>query len=248
MYTQKTIQTIIRDVRRKKISPRSAYAKLKNLPYESFSYARIDHHRHFRKGFPEAVYAPGKNFEQLTGIIHSIQKSGQPLIITRLEPGTALKLKEVFPALNYERQSKIAFFKKKKASRGVRPVAVLTAGTGDIPVAEEAAVTLELLGQPVRRFYDCGVAGLHRLIDHLPALRKCRAVICIAGMEGALASLVAGLIEKPVVAVPTSVGYGAHFKGLAPLLTMINSCAQGIAIVNIDNGFGAACFTSLISK
>ena len=133
-------------------------------------------------------------------------------------------------------------------STQAKAIAVLTAGTGDLPVAEEAAVTLEILGQKVKRSYDCGVAGLHRLMDQIPQLKKCRAIICIAGMEGALASLVAGLVDKPVIAVPTSVGYGAHFKGIAPLLTMINSCAQGVAVVNIDNGFGAACFASLISK
>ena len=216
MYTKKTIQKIIRDVQRKKLTSRQAFAKLKNLPYESFGYARIDHHRHFRKGFPEAVYAPGKTYSQLVGIIQSIEKSGQPLIITRLKPSLARKLKAQFSKLQFDVEAQIAFSKIRYRPVKTKPIAVLTAGTGDLPVAEEAAVTLEILGQRVKRSYDCGIAGLHRLMDQIPQLRKCRAIICIAGMEGALASLVAGLVDKPVIAVPTSIGYGAHFKGIAP--------------------------------
>ncbi len=245
-YTQAALQKIIRDVRGRKLTTEKAFSKLKNLPYESFSFARVDHHRHFRKGFPEAVYAPGKTLSQLEKIIHSILRSGHGLIVTRLEAGIWKKLRKKFSSLHYEPEARLAYVGKRSVSQKSRPVAILTAGTSDIPVAEEAAVALELVGRKVLRLYDCGVAGLHRVFDQLPRLEKCSAIICIAGMDGVLPSVVGGLVSKPVIAVPTSVGYGANFQGLAPLLTMLNSCAQGVAVMNIDNGFGAACFASMI--
>jgi len=248
VFTRKAIKRIIHDIQQSKVTTRQALSRLKNLPYESFPFAKIDHHRHFRKGFPEAVYAPGKTLDQLVRIIQSIQKSGQNVIVTRLEDETWTSLKPMFPALHYSKEGRIAYGHKKAVSKKGKPIAILTAGTSDLPVAEEAALTLELVGRKVNRFYDCGIAGLHRLVDQIPKLEKCDAIICIAGMEGALASVVAGLVTKPVVAVPTSVGYGANFKGIGPLLTMLNSCAQGVAVVNIDNGFGAACFASLVTR
>ena len=263
--TQKTIERILKQVESRKISSAQAFGKLRNLPYETFSFARVDHHRSLRKGFPEAVYAPGKTLAQLEKIIGSIRKSGQSLIVTRLEEEIYQKLAKKIPGLRYSKEGRIAYFKP-PGKNGVHSsslslttsmtrtrndeqaaIAILTAGTSDIPVAEEAAVTLKLIGKKVDRIYDCGVAGLHRLLDQLPKLNEVRAIICVAGMEGALASVVAGLVDKPVIAVPTSVGYGANFKGLAALLTMLSSCAQGIAVVNIDNGFGAACFAASIT-
>lgn len=254
--TQKTIEKILREVATRKLSSRRAFQRLKNLPYESFSFAKIDHHRTLRKGFPEAVYAPGKSIPQLEKIINSVKKSGQNLIVTRLEKKVYQSLRKKYPALCYSGDARIAYWRQKRAKtnapfgkNGRLPfVAILTGGTSDLPVAEEAAVTLGLIGREVIRIYDCGVAGLHRLLDQLPKLEEVKAIICVAGMEGALASVVAGLTDRPVIAVPTSVGYGASFKGIAPLLTMLNSCAQGVAVVNIDNGFGAACFAASITS
>ena len=248
--TKETIQKILKRVESHKLSSRRAFEKLKNLPYESFSFAKIDHHRHFRKGFPEAVYAPGKAQAQLEKIIRAIQKSGHSLIVTRLEGKVFRALRRKIKDLRYSEEARIAFFRPKKqweTNGHAKPaVAILTGGTSDLPIAEEAAVTLELIGLKPLRIYDCGVAGLHRLLDQLPKIKEVKAILCVAGMEGALPSVVAGLTDKPVIAVPTSVGYGASFKGIAPLLTMLNSCAQGVAVVNIDNGFGAACFAASI--
>ena len=250
--THQTIEKILKQVETRRLSSRKAFEKLKNLPYETFSFARIDHHRSFRKGFPEAVYAPGKSLPQLKKIVGSVKRSGHNLIVTRLEENIYRALRKKFKTLRYSKEGRIAhlgtagkFFSKNDRSNSI---AILTAGTSDLPVAEEAALTLELIGRRVIRIYDCGVAGLHRLLDQLPQLEKVNAIICVAGMEGALASVVAGLTDKPVIAVPTSVGYGASFEGIAPLLTMLNSCAQGIAVVNIDNGFGAACFAASVTQ
>ena len=249
--THQVIEEVLKRVGSRKLSPRKAFEKLKNLPYETFRFARIDHHRSLRKGFPEAVYAPGKTLGQLEKIIRSIRDSGENLIVTRLEEKIYKSLRKNFPRLRYSEESRIAYFYSRPLSgqNGHAPaIAVLTGGTSDLPVAEEAALTLELIGKKAVRIYDCGVAGLHRLLDELARLKEVKAIICVAGMEGALPSVVAGLTDKPVVAVPTSVGYGASFKGIAPLLTMLNSCAQGVAVVNIDNGFGAACFASQITS
>jgi NCAIR mutase (PurE)-related protein len=251
--TGRAVEKILRQVESRRLTSRRAFEKLKNLPYETFTFARVDHHRNFRKGFPEAVYAPGKTLAQLEKIIRSIRKSGQSLIVTRLEEKSYGALKKKFKELRYSEEGRIAYFKRGKGDShlqngGLPSVAVLTGGTSDLPVAEEAALTLELIGRKAIRIYDCGVAGLHRLFDQLPRLREVKAIICVAGMEGALASVVAGLTDKPVIAVPTSVGYGASFKGIAPLLTMLNSCAQGVAVVNIDNGFGAACFAASVTS
>ena len=245
--TRDRIEKILRQVESRKLSSRRAFEKLKNLPYETFSFARVDHHRSLRKGFPEAVYAPGKTLPQLEKILRSVKDSGQNLIVTRLEKKTYGALKKKISGLRYSEEARIAYLLQ-LATNGIlpKPVAVLTGGTGDIPVAEEAAISLSLMGCEPVRIYDCGVAGLHRLLDEVPRLEKARAIICVAGMEGALASVVSGLVDKPVIAVPTSVGYGASFKGIAPLLAMLNSCAPGVAVVNIDNGFGAACFAAAV--
>ncbi|MBI4550138.1 MAG: nickel pincer cofactor biosynthesis protein LarB [Candidatus Omnitrophica bacterium] len=250
MYSERAVKATLQALKAGRISEKAAFKKLKNLPYEAFGFARVDHHRFFRKGFPEVIYAPGKTPEQIVKIFRSIRKAGHPPLVTRVSPELYAKLRRALPGLRYSEAGRIVYARfaggRRPEQRSAGPVAVLTAGTSDIPVAEEAAVTLEAIGRPVRRIYDCGVAAIHRLFDKLPELEECRAVICVAGMEGALVSVVAGLISKPVIAVPTSVGYGAHFEGLAPLLSMINSCAQGVVLVNIDNGFGAACFASMI--
>lgn len=245
MYSEKALRQILKEVRARRISEERALSRLKNFPYEVLQFARVDHHRHFRKGFPEVIYSPGKTVEQMAVIVRSIDKSGQPVLLTRLEPAIYKKLKKKCPKLIYDPQGRVAYQGKKKGAKGV-PVAVVTAGTSDIPVAEEAAITLEIMGRPVQRIYDCGVAAIHRLFDRLHEMQEVSSIICVAGMEGALVSVLTGMVGKPVIAVPTSVGYGANFKGLAALLTMINSCAQGSVVVNIDNGFGAACFASMI--
>ena len=245
MYSQESIQKILEGLSKKKISLQSAFQKLKHLSYESLGFAKLDHHRSLRKNLPEVVYAPGKSVEQLLKITKAFLKSDAPLLITRLEEKGFKALRKKFPKLAYAKKARIAYSgARKKIFKG--SIAVVTGGTSDMPVAEEAAVTLEILGHQVERFYDCGVAGLHRLLDHLPKIEKSNVIICIAGMEGALPSVLAGLVSKPVIAVPTSVGHGSHFKGIAPLLTMLNSCAQGVAVVNIDSGFSAACFASLV--
>ncbi len=249
--TQKTIEKILKQVASRRLSSRKAFERLKALPYETFSFARIDHHRSLRKGFPEAVYAPGKSFAQLEKIIGSIKRAGQNLIVTRMEEGVYRKLKRKFPTLRYSKEARIGYLRKRESfskNGRIASIAVLTGGTSDLAVAEEAALALELMGRQAVRIYDCGVAGLHRLFDQLPRLKEVKAIICIAGMEGALASVVAGLTDRPVIAVPTSVGYGASFKGIAPLLAMLNSCSQGVAVVNIDNGFGAACFAATVTS
>ena len=246
MYTKQAIQKILEQVAKNKISPAKAYEKLKHLPYETLPFAKLDHHRTIRKNLPEVVYAPGKTLSQLNQLVRALGKTDTAILVTRLEEKKFRQLKRLHPKLSYSKPGQIAFtnHRPKKAARGL--VSIVTAGTSDIPVAEEARITLETLGRGVLSFYDLGVAGLHRLLDHLKEIQSADVVICIAGMEGALPSVLAGLISKPIIAVPTSVGYGANFKGIAPLLTMLNTCAQGVAVVNVDSGFNAACFAHLV--
>ena len=245
MYTKQAIQKILDRVSKSKISPQKAYDKLKHLSYESLGFAKIDHHRPVRKNLPEVVYAPGKTSNQLNLIVRALTTKGQTVLVTRLDEKKFKQLKKTHPKLSYSKAGQIAYSNHRQKS-GVGKVAIITAGTSDIPVAEEARITLEAVGRRASTFYDLGVAGLHRLLDQLPEIESSDAVICIAGMEGALPSVLAGLISRPIIAVPTSVGYGANFKGLAPLLTMLNTCAQGVAVVNVDSGFNAACFAHLI--
>lgn len=246
MYSKKAIEGVLEKLKCGKITVEKALESLKHLSYESLSFANLDHHRSFRKGFPEAVYAPGKSLEQLEKIIGRLKGTKYPTIITRLEPNYFNKLKKKFPKLRYSREGRLAFLKWKLDEKVEGGISIITAGTGDIPVAEEAAVTLELIGCKVKRVYDCGVAGIHRLVDKIKEIRDTDAVICVAGMEGALPSVVAGLTDKPVIAVPTSVGYGTSLGGITPLFSMLNACSQGVAVVNIDNGYGAACFARAV--
>ncbi|MBL7070122.1 MAG: nickel pincer cofactor biosynthesis protein LarB [Candidatus Omnitrophica bacterium] len=222
--------------------------KQKNLGFCDLGFAKLDLDRVNRRGYQEVVYSPGKTREQLKIICREFKKNKQDLLLTRLERNIYLFLKKSIPGLRFHSQAKLGFLKSNQAPKKKGEVAVVSAGTADIPVAEEAAVTLEVMGNRVSRFYDVGVAGVHRLMQNLEPLRRANVVVVVAGMEGALASLVSGLVRSPIVAVPTSCGYGANFKGLSALLTMLNSCSPGVSVVNIDNGFGAGYFASLINK
>ncbi len=222
---------------------------LKNLPYEDMGYANIDQHRNLRTGQPEVVFGQGKTPEQIAGIAARMAASNGRILVTRANAGAFQAVKAVLPQAAYHESCRIITVGEMPDTKNQEhPIAVVTAGTSDIPVAEEAAVTAEFFGSRVERIFDVGVAGIHRLLDRIDRIRNADVVIVIAGMEGALASVVGGLVEAPVIAVPTSVGYGASFGGLAALLSMLNSCANGIGVVNIDNGYGAACLADKIHQ
>ena len=231
------------------VAVEQAVEALKTLPFEDLGFARVDHHRRLRTGLPEVIFSPGKTVDQIAAIARRLSADGHHVLMTRLEADRADALRSLLPALRYYAEARLA-------SLGQPPgpppeqgsLLVVAAGTADFPVAEEAAVSAELLGNQVERLYDVGVAGLHRLLDSLDRLRAASVLIVVAGMEGALPSVVGGLVERPVIAVPTSVGYGASFQGLAALLAMLNSCASGITVVNIDNGFGAAAAATLMNR
>ncbi|MDH4223058.1 MAG: nickel pincer cofactor biosynthesis protein LarB [candidate division Zixibacteria bacterium] len=249
MNPEKLIE-LLNKVKNKKITPQKALDKLKTLPFEDLGFARVDLHRHLRKGFPEVIYGQGKEVEQIVRIAQKIKKSGSVAIATRIEKEIYKKLKIHFPEAEYFPQSRIFVLRPERKGRMKLKgsILIISAGTSDIPVAEEAALTCEVMGNKVQRLYDVGVAGIHRFFAHLDKLKKARVIIVVAGMEGALPSVVGGLVDKPVIAVPTSIGYGASFGGVAPLLAMLNSCASGVTVVNIDNGFGAGCAASLINQ
>ncbi|MEI6863095.1 MAG: nickel pincer cofactor biosynthesis protein LarB [Candidatus Omnitrophota bacterium] len=220
---------------------------MRHSGYKDLGFAKVDVHRHMRKGFPEVIYGAGKTREEIVKIAKRIVAHNGILLITRSDKKTYGFIKDLYPGAKfYPRAGVISY-----TTKSIRPkrgkILVVTAGTSDISVAEEAIATLEAMGEKAEALYDVGVAGMHRLIDKRKTLERASVIIVIAGMEGALASVVSGLVSKPVIAVPTSVGYGASFKGIAPLLTMLNSCSPGIAVVNIDNGFGAGYFASLIN-
>jgi NCAIR mutase (PurE)-related protein len=223
-----------------------ALDRLRTLPYEDLGFAEVDHHRPLRTGSPEVVLGQGKTPEQIAAIAERLARSGR-LLVTRATPEAYRAVKERLPGAVYHAEARAITLDTVGAPR-LPGVAVCCAGTSDLPVAEEAAVTAEIMGAAASRYYDIGVAGLHRLLDKLDALRRANAVVVVAGMEGALPSVVAGLVPCPVIAVPTSVGYGASFQGLAPLLAMLNACAPGVAVVNIDNGFGAGYLAALINR
>jgi NCAIR mutase (PurE)-related protein len=241
------LENLLKKVYAGRLTPEKALAALKHYPYQDLKYAKVDHHRELRKGFPEIIYGLGKSDAQILGISREIVKKGGNLLVTRVEPATYRKIRKAIPGARYQAEGKIVYLKKAPVAPGKGLIVVLTAGTSDVPVAEEAAVTCDMLGNKIVRIYDAGVAGLHRLLGEYDKLSKARVIIAVAGMEGALPSVVAGLVAVPVIAVPTSVGYGASFKGLAALLAMLNSCPGGVGVVNIDNGFGAAYLASLIN-
>ncbi len=229
------------------MSSKKALESLKDYPYQDLGFAKVDHHREVVKGYPEIVYGLGKTPDQIVGISREIIKSGSNLLVTRIEPDVYARIKGRLRGTTYSPAARTVTLLQNPAPPGRGKIAVITAGTSDIPVAEEAAVTAEILGNAIERIFDVGVAGLHRLLNHYGKIQEARVIITVAGMEGALPSVVAGLVSVPVIAVPTSVGYGASFKGLAALLAMLNSCPGGVGVVNIDNGFGAAYLASLIN-
>ncbi len=232
---------------RKEITPQQALEKLQDFPYQDLSFAKVDHAREVRRGMPEVIFGQGKTPEQLLKIASAILKKGSNLLITRLSPENYRKIRTRLKNCHYHEQARCLTFIKNRPLEGKGRVAVISAGTSDVPVAEEAALTAEFFGNVVDRVYDVGVAGLHRLLAHLDLIKQARVLVVVAGMEGALPSVVAGLVRAPVIAVPTSVGYGASFQGLSALLAMLNSCPGGVAVVNIDNGFGAGYLASLIN-
>jgi len=243
-----SIKELLQQVQDGKLAVHDAVEKLKHLPSEDLGFANIDYHRELRRGYPEIIFAEGKTIPQITGILQSMMKRDNNIMITRATPEDFRAVQEIEPAAVYHEQARIISVIRKKPDSPETDIPVVTAGTSDIPVAEEAAVTAEILGNRVNRIFDVGVAGIHRLVGRIDEIKQSRVVIVIAGMEGALASILAGLIDKPIVAVPTSVGYGANLQGLTPLLAMLTSCAGGIAMVNIDNGFGAGYYASMINK
>lgn len=246
--TGKEVEKLLNEVKRGTTTVEKAMEVLKSFPYTDLGYARIDHHREMRTGYPEIVYCAGKTVGQVSGIFKVMIEKENNVIGTRATREMYDAVKKLTVKAVYHNEARIISVQKKKPEAPKTKIAVITAGTSDIPVAEEAAVTAELLGNNVERIYDAGVAGIHRLVDKLPEIRKCRVVIVIAGMEGALASVVGGLVDMPVIAVPTSVGYGANFGGISALLAMLTSCSSGVTVVNIDNGFGAGFSASMINR
>ena len=242
------VEKLLVEVKNGKTSIEEALAILKNFPYTDLGFARIDHHREMRTGYPEIIYCSGKSVEQVREIFRVMSEKENNVIGTRANDDMFKAVKSISAEAVYYPVARIISLQKKKPEIAATRVAIITAGTSDMPVAEEAAITAELLGNNVLRIYDAGVAGIHRLVDKLPEIRNCRVIIVIAGMEGALASVVGGLVDKPVIAVPTSIGYGANFGGISALLAMLTSCSTGVTVVNIDNGFGAGFAASMINK
>jgi NCAIR mutase (PurE)-related protein len=243
-----TLRRLLHDVKSGATSPEAAAGRLRNLPFEDLGFAKVDHHRALRRGFPEAIFGAGKTQEQIAAIVAAIAGRGQNALVTRTTAVVHAHVAAAHPGARFHEAARCLTLEVAPAPplRGL--VAVLCAGTSDIPVAEEAALTASFHGATVDRIYDVGVAGLHRLLDKAESIRKASVVIVAAGMEGALPSVVGGLVDTPVIAVPTSIGYGASFQGLAALLAMLNSCASGVAVVNIDNGFGAGHLAALILR
>lgn len=245
-----TLRSVLQQLQSGGLDVDSAVDRLKLLPYEDLGFARLDHHRAMRRGFPEVVFGVGKTVEQLVAIVAAILRSGNTLLVTRIEATTADEVRAEFTDdLEYNAAARCLYFEPKaRIDRGRGFVAVISAGTSDQPVAEEAALTAELMGNRVERVFDVGVSGLHRTLSHLELLREAEVLVVVAGMEGALPSVIGGLVAKPVIGVPTSVGYGASQGGMTALMAMLNSCAAGVTVVNIDNGFGAGYAASLANR
>ena len=245
---QSELKDILNKVSRGEMSAEDALVKIKRAPFEDLGFAKIDHHRAVRQGAAEVIYGAGKTAEQIEKIASAMLRNGQKtVIITRVDKDKADELKDRLPLI-YFTEARIAVAGEMPVPQTESKIIVATGGTSDIPVAEEAAVTAEAMGNRVIRLYDVGVAGLHRLLAHSEDIMSARAIVAVAGMEGALASVIGGLADCPVIAVPTSVGYGASFGGISALLSMLNSCASGVSVVNIDNGFGAGYLASMINK
>ena len=244
------LQQLLENVKSGDVNIEEAVQQIRRLPFEDVDFAKIDHHRQLRCDFAEVIYCPGKTTEQITEIFSRLAAKDNNVLATRAEQQVfdALKKTKKFKNLRYEKQARMIVLEQKPLQKSEGLIVIVTAGTADVPVASEAKVTAELMGQRTEMICDVGVAGLHRLLGYLEILQKANVVIVVAGMEGALASVVGGLVSCPVIAVPTSVGYGASFEGLSAHLTMLNSCAAGVTVVNIDNGFGAGFTAGLINR
>lgn len=249
LLDQATLRQLLQQVASGEVEAEAAFRRLKDLPYEDLGFAKLDHHRGIRSGFPEVVYCPNKTTEQIVAIMKRLADRSQNVLATRASSATYQAVAEVLPLAEYHPEAKaITVWRDRSTAYGEGLVLVVSAGTADMAVAEEAALTAAIMGNAVERIYDVGVAGIHRLLDKRDRLQQARVVVVVAGMEGALASVVGGLVDVPVIAVPTSVGYGANFQGLSALLGMLTSCAAGVTVVNIDNGFGAGYAASLINR
>lgn len=243
------VRRLLNEVREGKLPVDDALRALKTLPYEDIGFACIDHHRSLRKGLSEVIYGEGKKAEDIIAIMEKMKAQGENILVTRVNPAKAGKIQEEFPGSAYHATARALTLDHRRKSPGGRgEILVITAGTSDIPVAEEAAVTGRFMGNVVDTLYDVGVSGVHRVLGHREKLMNASVIIVVAGMEGALPSVVGGLVDCPVIAVPTSVGYGASFQGITALLGMLNSCAAGVMVVNIDNGFGAGYAASVINR
>lgn len=243
---KKEILTWLQSIASGEMTPEEVYQRLEGFPYKDIGFAKIDFHRGLRNGNVEVVYCPGKTADQIVSIFKVLAESAQNVIATRAKRQVYKRLKEVVDEAIYFETAKIVAVWRQK-SEGLGRIGIISAGTADLAVAEEAAITAEIMGSKVERIFDVGVAGIHRLLDKKSILDQCKVLVVVAGMEGALASVVGGLVSQPIIAVPTSIGYGAHFQGLTPLLSMLNSCASGVGVVNIDNGFGAGLLAHRIN-
>jgi len=246
--TEDQVRNILNEHKSGGLSLDEALARLRALPFEDLGFANIDHHRTLRQGFPEVVFGSGKTVDQVGRIVEAMHRHDHNILITRASAQHFERVKQIAPEAEFHEGARAIAVLKDKAIHGKGTVMVVSAGTSDMPVAEEAVVTLRVMGNHVESLYDVGVAGLHRLLDRRDRLSEARVVIVVAGMEGALPSVVGGLVSVPVIAVPTSIGYGASFNGIAALLGMLNSCASNVTVVNIDNGFGAGVVASLINR
>lgn len=245
---ERQIKELLENVKNGDIEVNEAMSKLKDLPFEDLGFAKIDHHRGIRNGYPEVIYCEGKTTEHIRAIVEKMILRGSNVLGTRADKEVYEAIKDLSDDVQYFEIARIIVVKQKETPKTLNKILVATGGTSDMAVAEEAAITAEMLGNTVERLYDVGVAGIHRLLSHRQKLDDASVIIVAAGMEGALASVVGGLVDKPVIAVPTSIGYGANFGGLAALLAMLNSCASGVGVVNIDNGFGAGYLASTINR
>lgn len=246
MMSERILQ-LLRQVRQGHLSIEAALRQLRSLPFEDLGFAFPDHHRSLRQGFPEVILCEGKSLAQIRAIAHSLLQHGGPFLATKATPAIARMIRRLAPRARFYREARVVAIPPRPWTRRGH-VLVISAGTADIPIAEEARVTAEIMGSKVERLYDVGVAGLHRLLGHTNHLFSARVIVVVAGMDGVLPSVVGGLVSCPVIAVPTSQGYGSSFRGLSALLTMLNSCAAGVGVMNIDNGFGAGCLAHRINR
>lgn len=242
------LKELLQHVKEGKVEIDDALNKLKKLPFDDLGYAKVDNHRNLRNGYPEVIFSEGKSIDHIKGIVQSMMDRNNNIMATRASKEVYEAIKEIADDVTYYEQARIVVVNRREIVVTEKTIAVVAAGTSDLAVAEEAAITAEVLGNKVDRIYDVGVAGIHRLFARMDDILSANVVIVVAGMEGALASVVGGMVDKPVIAVPTSIGYGANFGGVSALLTMLNSCASGVGVVNIDNGFGAGYLSSMINK